>query len=411
MVFLAAGILVFRIQVPSNEGLTLVASLLTGIGLGATVAPALFVAGFALRATNLQRVFAIVELLRAVAAFMIAPIFAHFALNVSGGLNEGVGIALWIGFALAILGGVDPGGPLLARRRPAGERRTSRPSSPARSPPTTRRRCSPGCDSSGRERRGYRDRRSTLMSDAQTPPSDHRRRRALPRGRPGDLRLRRLRPGGLRDRAGGPPARPRPRGPGRLRLAARRRRLRPDQRPQAPRRRRQRGRGGGAGNRRSTAPSWPTRRASRPSALTVEAAPTWKGLVEVAEDHKCGLIVIGSHQRHGLLGHLAGSVAAATVSHFESSCWSSTARELPERARRLHGRPGRPRPGADDLAGGPCFGTAGDKKAGRMRTSVVASMGTTFTHRDEVRAAPPASRPPGCLGDAVQRVAQLLKRS
>jgi MFS family permease len=108
MVFLAAGILVFRIQVPSNEGLTLVASLLTGIGLGATVAPALFAAGFALRATSLQRVFAIVELLRAVAAFMIAPIFAHFALNVRGGLNEGVGIALWIGFALAILGGVIP---------------------------------------------------------------------------------------------------------------------------------------------------------------------------------------------------------------------------------------------------------------------------------------------------------------
>jgi MFS family permease len=108
MAFLAAGILVFRIQVPSNEGLTLVASFLTGIGLGATVAPALFVAGFALRATNLQRVFAIVELLRAVAAFLIAPIFAHFALNVSGGLDEGVGIVLWIGVALAVLGGVIP---------------------------------------------------------------------------------------------------------------------------------------------------------------------------------------------------------------------------------------------------------------------------------------------------------------
>jgi nucleotide-binding universal stress UspA family protein len=57
--------------------------------------------------------------------------------------------------------------------------------------------------------------------------------------------------------------------------------------------------------------------AARP--LTVEAAPTWKGLVRVAGEHKCGLIVIGSHQRGGLLGHLAGSVAAATISHFESS--------------------------------------------------------------------------------------------
>jgi MFS family permease len=108
MAFLAAGIGVFLIEVPSNEGLTLIASFLTGIGLGATVAPALFAAGFALRATNLQRVFAIIELLRAVAAFMIAPIFAHFAVNYSGGLNEGVSVALWIGLALAVLGGVLP---------------------------------------------------------------------------------------------------------------------------------------------------------------------------------------------------------------------------------------------------------------------------------------------------------------
>jgi MFS family permease len=108
MFFLAAGILVFQIDVPGGETQTLIASFLTGIGLGATVAPALFAAGFALRATNLQRVFAIVELLRAVAAFLIAPIFAHYALNVSGGFNHGVGIVLWIGVALALLGAAVP---------------------------------------------------------------------------------------------------------------------------------------------------------------------------------------------------------------------------------------------------------------------------------------------------------------
>jgi hypothetical protein len=108
MAFLAAGILVFRIDVPASEATTLLGSFLTGIGLGATVAPALFVAGFALRATNLQRVFAIVELMRAVAAFLIAPIFAHFAVNVGGGFDHGVGIVLWIGFVLAILGGIVP---------------------------------------------------------------------------------------------------------------------------------------------------------------------------------------------------------------------------------------------------------------------------------------------------------------
>jgi MFS family permease len=99
---LAVGIGMFRIQVPSSQALTLVASGLTGIGLGATVAPALFVAGFSLPSANLQRVFAIVELLRAVAAFMIAPIFAHLAVTVGGNINQGTGIALWIGLGLAV---------------------------------------------------------------------------------------------------------------------------------------------------------------------------------------------------------------------------------------------------------------------------------------------------------------------
>lgn len=104
MGFLAAGIAVFLIEVPSSEPLTLVASFLTGIGLGATVAPALFVAGFSLRALSLQRVFAIVELFRAVAAFMIAPIFVHFAESVGDELADGVRIALWIGLGLAVVG-------------------------------------------------------------------------------------------------------------------------------------------------------------------------------------------------------------------------------------------------------------------------------------------------------------------
>jgi MFS family permease len=126
MVFLAAGIAVFRIEVPSSEAATLVGSGLTGIGLGATVAPALFVAGFSLPSASLQRVFAIVELMRAVAAFMIAPIFAHMAVTVGGSLDAGTGIALWIGLGLALggaalgvaiyaLGGARPQAPDLER--------------------------------------------------------------------------------------------------------------------------------------------------------------------------------------------------------------------------------------------------------------------------------------------------------
>src|ERR1700759_5058463 len=105
MGFLAAGIAVFLIDVPSTEAATLVGSGLTGIGLGATVAPALFVAGFSLPSASLQRVFAIVELMRAVAAFMIAPIFAHLAATVGGNLDAGTSTALWIGLGLALGGG------------------------------------------------------------------------------------------------------------------------------------------------------------------------------------------------------------------------------------------------------------------------------------------------------------------
>ncbi|HEY7618543.1 MAG TPA: MFS transporter [Solirubrobacteraceae bacterium] len=119
MVFLAAGIAVFRIELPPTQAQTLIASGLLGIGLGATVAPALFSAGFSLPAATLQRVFAIVELLRAVAAFMIAPVFVHFAFTVGGDPVTGTGIALWIGLGLAVAGAVVPLGIyLLSGARP-----------------------------------------------------------------------------------------------------------------------------------------------------------------------------------------------------------------------------------------------------------------------------------------------------
>ena len=71
--FLAAGIAVFLIEVPSSQPLALTASFLTGIGLGATVAPALFVAGFSLRALSLQRVFAMAATV-SLAAFTISAL-------------------------------------------------------------------------------------------------------------------------------------------------------------------------------------------------------------------------------------------------------------------------------------------------------------------------------------------------
>ena len=56
----------------------------------------------------------------------------------------------------------------------------------------------------------------------------------------------------------------------------------------------------------------------RPQSLAVQAAPTWKGIVEAAEEREASLIVLGSHRRSGLAGHLLGSVTAAVVAH--SAC-------------------------------------------------------------------------------------------
>jgi nucleotide-binding universal stress UspA family protein len=49
--------------------------------------------------------------------------------------------------------------------------------------------------------------------------------------------------------------------------------------------------------------------------VAVQAAPTWKGIVHTAEEHNASLIVLGSHRRSGLVGHLLGSVASAVISH------------------------------------------------------------------------------------------------
>ena len=53
----------------------------------------------------------------------------------------------------------------------------------------------------------------------------------------------------------------------------------------------------------------------RAQGLEVRAAPTWQGIVDAADDHQAGLIVIGPHRRTGLAGHLAGSVTAAVIAH------------------------------------------------------------------------------------------------
>jgi nucleotide-binding universal stress UspA family protein len=57
----------------------------------------------------------------------------------------------------------------------------------------------------------------------------------------------------------------------------------------------------------------------RAQSVAINSAPTWKGIVEVAEERGASLIVLGPHKRSGLAGHLLGSVTAAVVAHSECS--------------------------------------------------------------------------------------------
>lgn len=304
MIALAAGIAVFRISVPSSQALTLVGSGLTGIGLGATVAPALFVAGFSLAAANLQRVFAIVELLRAVAAFMIAPIFAHFALTVAGGnLDKGTGIALWIGLGIAIMGaglgvsvyllsGARPQSPdidgFLAGTGPAwysppllAKVRGVLPDQPHRAAvaPAAMEAEAPGADS-GRVLLAYDGSELAALAiqqaGAQLTPG--REALVLVVWQPVDVGFFPI--NGTHFDA--------------------------DQATEVHQVAEAAAAHGAELAQRAGFDARP---------LTVEAVPTWQGIVTAAEQHDASLIVMGTHRHHGVSGHLAGSVTSAVEAH------------------------------------------------------------------------------------------------
>jgi MFS family permease len=79
-----------------------VASALLGFGAGSAVAPALFLAGMGVESMKLGRAFALIELLRSEAAFLIAPVLIVLAEHI-GGL-DGVREALIISMVIATLG-------------------------------------------------------------------------------------------------------------------------------------------------------------------------------------------------------------------------------------------------------------------------------------------------------------------
>ena len=104
LLMLAAGAAVFTGVTSGGDAVVLVGSGLVGLGVGASVSPALFTAGFSLKNEQLPRVFALIELLRGVAAFMIGPILLHVAQTVGGNPQSGTKTAIWICLGIALAG-------------------------------------------------------------------------------------------------------------------------------------------------------------------------------------------------------------------------------------------------------------------------------------------------------------------
>ena len=101
---LAGGAAVLTGVATGPDSLVLVGSGLVGLGLGSSVAPALFTTGFSLRAGQLQRVFAMLELLRGSAAFAAGPIILHLATTTGGSAAGGIQIGVWVCFAIVATG-------------------------------------------------------------------------------------------------------------------------------------------------------------------------------------------------------------------------------------------------------------------------------------------------------------------
>lgn len=106
MVMLAGGAAVLSGVVHGPDALVVIGSGLVGLGVGASVSPALFIAGFSLASGQIQRVFALIELLRGVAAFLVAPVLVHLAMTIGSSPRSGTSTAIWVCFGIVAAGGL-----------------------------------------------------------------------------------------------------------------------------------------------------------------------------------------------------------------------------------------------------------------------------------------------------------------
>lgn len=95
---------------------------LLGLGVGASVSPSLFMAGFSMLSPQLPRIFAMIELMRAVTAFLVAPILVYLVSVLGATQRPGFTASLWICLGIAAAG--FAGGTLLYT---TGKRRLETP--------------------------------------------------------------------------------------------------------------------------------------------------------------------------------------------------------------------------------------------------------------------------------------------
>ena len=104
LMVLAAACAVLLGAADGSEASVAVGAGLLGLGVGAAVAPALFVAGFSMRSAQLPRVFAMIELLRGVAAFLAAPLILHLATSTGSSPVDGLRGGFWLCMAITVGG-------------------------------------------------------------------------------------------------------------------------------------------------------------------------------------------------------------------------------------------------------------------------------------------------------------------
>lgn len=96
-VLIASGVLLTKITPSAFEMRLLIAAGLLGLGAGATVSPGLDMAAFSLASGMVGRVMALVELVRSLADFILAPVMLEVARQASSGgilTQDGVTAAL-----------------------------------------------------------------------------------------------------------------------------------------------------------------------------------------------------------------------------------------------------------------------------------------------------------------------------